>query len=168
MTQPRKPENPRPRRHPLRQTHVSPLLRKQEKERKRMEKGPTLEEARAIPLPPLTGAERTRLRGEAHHLEPVVIVGQNGVTDAVIEAIHAALCRHELIKVRMHEPDDKHALAEEIAQRAHAVLLGLRGHTLILWRPRTAPTSGKSAPGGKQNGQTLATLTSTAERQWRE
>ena len=135
---PNKPENPRPRRHPLRQTHPSPVQAAREKEKKRREKeGSSLEQVRAIPLPVLSGAERTRLRGEAHHLEPVVIVGQNGITDAVIQAIHVALCRHELIKVRMHEPEDKHAAAEEIAQRAHAVLLGLRGHTLILWRPRT-------------------------------
>lgn len=137
MKKPNYSENPRPRRHPLRQTHPSPVQMAREKDRKRLEKEvPTLDQVRLLPLPVLSGAERTRLRGQAHHLDPVVIVGQNGVTDAIIEAIHAALWQHELIKVRMHEPEDKYAQAEEIAQRAHAILLGLRGHTLILWRPR--------------------------------
>ncbi len=137
MTDKNRTPSPRPRRHPLRQTRPSPLIEARRREERRKKNAcPTLEEVRAIPLPALTGAERTRLRGEAHHLEPLVIVGVNGVTDGVIEAIHEALCRHGLIKVRMHEPEDKHALAEEIARRAHAVLLGLRGHTLILYRPR--------------------------------
>ncbi|MBU1242212.1 YhbY family RNA-binding protein [Myxococcota bacterium] len=83
----------------------------------------------------LNGMERTRLRGEAHHLKPIVIVGENGISEGLILAVHEALCQHELIKVRMHDPEDKHAAAEQMAAEAHAVLLGLRGHTVILYRP---------------------------------
>lgn len=88
------------------------------------------------PAPPaLTGAQRQKLRGQAHALEPVVLVGHSGVTDAVIKAVDEALLAHELIKVRLHQPEDKRGSAAELAERAHAALCGLVGHTVILYRP---------------------------------
>jgi len=122
-------------RHPLRKTRQSPIDVPEKTRKKAAPKKLTLEEARAFPLPVLNGMERTRLRGEAHHLKPIVIVGENGISEGLILAIHEALCQHELIKVRMHDPEDKHAAAEQMAAEAHAVLLGLRGHTVILYRP---------------------------------
>jgi RNA-binding protein len=87
------------------------------------------------PEPPsLTGAQRQRLRGLAHGLEPVVQVGHAGVTDAVMQAVDAALAAHELIKVRLHQPEDKRGSASELAERAGAALCGLVGHTVILYR----------------------------------
>jgi RNA-binding protein len=89
-----------------------------------------------LPAPPsLTGAQRQKLRGRAHTLEPVVLVGHAGVSDAVIEAVHDALLAHELIKVRLHQPEDKHGAAAELAERSRAALCGLVGHTVILYRP---------------------------------
>jgi RNA-binding protein len=82
----------------------------------------------------LKGFQRRHLRGLAHGLQPVVQVGQAGVTDAVVEATNQALLEHELIKVRMREPEDKHGMAASLAQRAGAHLVGLVGHTLILYR----------------------------------
>jgi RNA-binding protein len=88
------------------------------------------------PEPPsLTGAQRQRLRGLAHSLEPVVQVGHSGVTDAVIEAVDVALTAHELIKVRLHQPEDKRGDASALAERSAAALCGLVGHTVILYRP---------------------------------
>ena len=87
--------------------------------------------------PSLTGAQRQKLRGRAHSLEPVVLVGQSGVTDAVVKAVDEALLAHELIKVRLLKPEDKHAAAAEVAERAHAALCGLVGHTVILYRPHS-------------------------------
>ncbi len=132
----RKTENfSRTARHPLRKTRQSPIDAPPKARKKVAAPRLTLEEARSFPLPVLNGMERTRLRGEAHHLKPVVIVGENGITEALILAVHEALCQHELIKVRMHDPEDKHAAADLLAAEAHAVLLGLRGHTMILYRP---------------------------------
>ena len=132
----RKTENfSRESRHPLRKTRQSPIDAPQKTRRRAAPKPPTLEEARKTPLPVLNGAERTRLRGEAHSLKPVVLIGENGVSEGVIQAVHEALCQHELIKVRMHDPENKQAAAELLAAEAHAVLLGLRGHTVILYRP---------------------------------
>ena len=85
--------------------------------------------------PVLTGAQRQRMRARAHALEPVVMVGHAGVTDAIVKAVDEALAAHELIKVRLHQPEDKRALASEIAERAAAALCGLIGHTVILFRP---------------------------------
>jgi len=85
--------------------------------------------------PQLTGAQRQQLRGRAHGLEPVVQVGRAGVTPAVIQSVDAALTTHELIKVRLHEPEDKRAAASELAERTRSALAGLIGHTVILFRP---------------------------------
>ena len=83
----------------------------------------------------LTGTQRKSLRGLAHRLEPVVLVGQAGVTEAVVRAVGEALLTHELIKVRLHDPEDKRAAAQEIAEGTGAALCGLVGHTVILYRP---------------------------------
>lgn len=85
--------------------------------------------------PVLTSKQRKQLRGLAHDLHPLVHVGHQGVSDGVVAAIEQALLDHELIKVRLHEPDDKHGHAEALATRCHATLCGLIGHTLILYKP---------------------------------
>jgi len=71
----------------------------------------------------------------AHHMEPVVQVGQGGVSARVVAAVEEALLTHELIKVRLHDPDDKKALAAALAETTGAALCGLVGHTVILYRP---------------------------------
>ncbi len=83
----------------------------------------------------MEGYQRKYLRGLAHKLEPVVLVGQAGVTEGVIEAVDQALLDHELIKVRLREPEDKKAMARALAAGADAELCGLVGHTVILYRP---------------------------------
>ncbi|HEY8123482.1 MAG TPA: YhbY family RNA-binding protein [Myxococcota bacterium] len=82
----------------------------------------------------LAGFQRRFLRAQAHPRRALVQVGDAGVTDAVLGAIDAALRDHELIKVRLHAPADKHALAEALAAHAHADLCGVVGHTVILYR----------------------------------
>jgi RNA-binding protein len=83
----------------------------------------------------LTSRQRKQLRGAAHSFDPVVHVGQGGVTDAVLRTLDAALLAHELVKVRLHEPEDKHGDADRLAEGAGAALCGLVGHTVILYRP---------------------------------
>jgi len=68
-------------------------------------------------------------------MRPVVHVGQGGVTDPIVRAVDRALLDHELIKVRLLEPEDKRAMAELLADGARAALCGLVGHTVILYRP---------------------------------
>jgi RNA-binding protein len=87
------------------------------------------------PAPELTSKQRKVLRGRAHALEPVVLVGQAGVTDAIVHSVDEALTAHELIKVRLREPEDKKADAQQLATRTQSALCGLVGHTVILYRP---------------------------------
>jgi len=86
--------------------------------------------------PELTAKRKRELRGDAHGLEPLVHVGHGGVSPAVVDAVSGALLDHELIKVRLHEPEDKRGMADELASATHSVLCGLVGHTVILFRPK--------------------------------
>ncbi|HEX9940421.1 MAG TPA: ribosome assembly RNA-binding protein YhbY [Thermoanaerobaculia bacterium] len=91
-------------------------------------------------MEPLTGAQKKHLRGLAHHLKPVVQVGRNGLTDPVIELIGQALDAHELIKVRLADPEGrKRELAEEIADRSGSVRVGLVGNVVTLYRRHPDP-----------------------------
>ena len=86
---------------------------------------------------PLTGKQRRHLRGLGHHLEPVVIVGQSGVTDGVISAVEQALNDHELIKVKINEgPDGRHEGADRLAEATGAELAQLLGRTALLFKKR--------------------------------
>lgn len=87
------------------------------------------------PAPVLDSHARKKARGLAHALEPVVQVGHGGLSDGVIGAVDRALFDHELIKVRLHEPEDKAAMAEALSLATGSALCGLVGHTVILFRP---------------------------------
>ena len=84
---------------------------------------------------PLSPRQRKALRALAHGLDPVVHVGRAGVTEAVAASVDAALLAHELVKVRLHEPEDKRGAAAALAAATSAALCGLVGHTVILYRP---------------------------------
>ncbi|MGE0806627.1 MAG: YhbY family RNA-binding protein, partial [Burkholderiaceae bacterium] len=59
-----------------------------------------------FPLPiALSPAERKALRARAHHLDPVVMIGEAGLSQAVIAEADRALAAHELIKIRVHGDD---------------------------------------------------------------
>jgi RNA-binding protein len=95
-------------------------------------------------MTPLNGFQRRFLRARAHGLDPVVLVGQRGVTEEVLESIHMALLRHELIKLRFIEGKEKAqkaAMTESIVAATGCALVGTVGHTLILFRPH--PEEGK-------------------------
>ena len=85
----------------------------------------------------LRGFQRRYLRKLAHPLKPVVHVGAAGIAGPVLDALDRALADHELVKVRLHEPDDKKSLAARLAERSGAELCGLVGHTVILYLAST-------------------------------
>ncbi len=86
---------------------------------------------------PLTAKQRRQLRALGHHLEPVLIVGQSGVTEGVIAAVEQALHDHELIKVKINEgPDDRHEAAKKLAEGTNAELVQLLGRTTLLFKKR--------------------------------
>ena len=90
--------------------------------------------------PSLTTRERAHLKGRAHALEPVVVVGQAGATPEVVAEVTRALAAHELIKVRVAASDRvaRAATGDEIASRTDAAIVHRVGKVLVLWRPRAA------------------------------
>jgi len=83
----------------------------------------------------LKGSQKKYLKKLAHSLNPVVMVGQGGVTDGVIEKVDASLDSHELIKIRFLEfKKDKRRLAEDIARRTESVCVDIIGHVAILYK----------------------------------
>jgi RNA-binding protein len=86
----------------------------------------------------LTTRERAQLKARAHALNPVVHVGQSGVTDALVAELDRALTAHELIKVKIGDKDrDARAdLGEVVAARVDAAIVQRVGRVLVLFRPR--------------------------------
>ena len=83
----------------------------------------------------LSSSERNFLRSQAHHLEPVVLIEKNGVTDGTIKTIDKALDSRELIKIKFREfKDEKQILSEKVAKLTNSAVVGIIGHTLIIFR----------------------------------
>ena len=85
----------------------------------------------------LTPAERKEHRSSAHHLDPVVMIGGDGLTPAVEKEVDAALKSHGLIKVRVFS-DDRLARAGMLAtltDKLGAAPIQHIGKLLVLWRP---------------------------------
>ena len=82
--------------------------------------------------------ERLRLRAQAHHLNPVVLLGAAGLTEAVIKETDRALAAHELIKVRLpgDDRDEREAICAQLADRLGAARVQVIGKLLVLYRPR--------------------------------
>ncbi|MGF6148476.1 RNA-binding protein HI_1333 [Kingella potus] len=78
------------------------------------------------------------LRARAHHLNPVVMIGQHGLTDSVIKETVAALAAHQLIKVRVAGDDraERVELAAALCQATDAHLVQHIGKLLVLWREK--------------------------------
>jgi RNA-binding protein len=86
----------------------------------------------------LSPAQRKEHRALAHHLEPVVMIGGDGLSAAVLREIDAALNAHGLIKVRVHG-DDRQArdtLFQQIAEQLSAAPIQHIGKLLVFWRPQ--------------------------------
>jgi RNA-binding protein len=85
----------------------------------------------------LKGFQRKYLRGLAHGYDPVVIIGQKGVTDTLIESIDEALNVHELIKIRFNdfkEKDQKKEINDVIEKRCKCEQVGMIGHISLFFR----------------------------------
>ncbi len=85
--------------------------------------------------PRLTGKQRRYLRGLAHDLKPIVLVGQHGVSENLIDNFRAALLAHELVKVKVHGGDDLVGAAEVLHEETEAQLAQKIGFTLVFYQP---------------------------------
>jgi RNA-binding protein len=81
------------------------------------------------------------LRGKAHALRPVVMMGNKGLTDNVVAETVQALRDHELIKVRVRSAgrEQRDALLATLVSRADCTLVTRIGHVAVLYRPAPTP-----------------------------
>jgi RNA-binding protein len=91
-----------------------------------------------MPAIQLTIAERKAHRAEAHHLDPVVMIGNDGLTPAVRKEINASLNAHGLIKVRVlgDDREAREAMYQQLADELSAAPIQHIGKLLVLWRPK--------------------------------
>lgn len=84
----------------------------------------------------LSNKQKQYLKGLAHPLKPLVLVGNNGVTEPVLEEIDRALEAHELIKIKVNlkERDICMQQIELICENASATKVQVIGHTVVLYR----------------------------------
>lgn len=83
----------------------------------------------------LRGVDRRHLRRLAHALQPVVRVGDAGVTGGVVAALDEALSHHELVKVKVVAPrEERRRIADELAAGTGSVVAGTVGQVAILFR----------------------------------
>lgn len=90
-----------------------------------------------MPALTLTPSEHKEKRGLAHHLEPVAMIGAEGLTAAVQREVDAALAAHGLIKVRVFSDDRslRETMLQTLAQALGAAPVQHIGKLLVLWRP---------------------------------
>lgn len=82
---------------------------------------------------------KTALKARAHHLKPVIRIGQHGVSESLVNETHIALDVHELIKVHIQEDDReiRKAAALDLAKKTHALMVHSIGKTFVLYRKKT-------------------------------
>jgi RNA-binding protein len=85
---------------------------------------------------PLTKKQIRQLKSLVHHLNPVVIIGQNGLTEAVFNELDITLNTHELIKVRLNagEREERQEMIVRICDRCNAELVQSIGHVAAFFR----------------------------------
>lgn len=89
----------------------------------------------------LSEKQKKFLRGKAHALRPVILIGHAGISAAVVAETQRALEDHELIKARVQgaERAARDAWLAELAARTGSALVARIGHVAVLYRPRSEP-----------------------------
>lgn len=105
-----------------------------------------------MPQIQLTPAQRKEHRAAAHHLDPVVMVGADGLTPAVKKEADAALRSHGLIKIRVLSDDraGREAMLQALAEELDAAPIQHIGKLIVLWRP--LPPKEKKADEDRKPG----------------
>lgn len=93
-----------------------------------------------MPAIQLSVAERKAHRAEAHHLDPVVMIGNDGLTPAVRKETDAALNAHGLVKIRVlgDDREAREAMFQQLCDELGAAPIQHIGKLLVLWRPKPA------------------------------
>jgi len=83
----------------------------------------------------ISQSQKRHLKGLAHHLKPVVMIGQNGLKDTVFDELEIALDVHELIKVRIAaDRDERREITDQILLRTKSELVQTIGQMSVLFR----------------------------------
>jgi len=100
----------------------------------------------------LTPAARRALRAKAHHLHPVVSIGQHGLTPGVLHEIDVNLAAHELIKIRVFDESrvEREGLLARICAELGAASVQHLGKLLIVWRPAPEEPPPTARPARKE------------------
>ncbi|MBN3765498.1 YhbY family RNA-binding protein [Burkholderia sp. Ac-20365] len=108
-----------------------------------------------MPALKVSSEQRADLRSQAHALKPVVIVGAEGLTDAVLTEIKVHLKAHQLIKIRVFgdEREERIAIYDDICDRLNAAPIQHIGKLLVIWKPEKVAT--ERAPAAKTKRGTL-------------
>lgn len=85
---------------------------------------------------PLTMFQKRYLRGLAHSLDPIILLGQKGVTANLLNELSLALNHHELVKIKLSGGDreERAAQIEALVESTKGELVQTIGHTATLWR----------------------------------
>lgn len=91
----------------------------------------------------ISSAQRRELRAQAHDLNPVVSIAENGLTDSVLKEIELNLKAHQLIKIRVYgdSRDDRLAYYEKICDQLDAAQVQHIGKLLVVYRPAPADSA---------------------------
>ena len=100
-----------------------------------------------MPALKVSPAQRADLRSQAHALKPVVLIGAEGLTDAVLAEIKVHLAAHELIKIRVFgdEREARVAIYDAICDTLNAAPIQHIGKLLVIWKPEAAAPAARSA-----------------------
>lgn len=96
----------------------------------------------------LSGTQRKHLRGVAHSLKPVIVVGKAGLSDSLRAEADRTLDDHELIKVKLQGCDrrERKTVSAQLVKLLHASLVGLVGNVAILYRQQRDPEHRRISP----------------------
>ncbi len=88
----------------------------------------------------MKGFQKRYLRSLGHNLKPVVVIGRNGLSPAVMAKVDQELNAHELIKIRFSDfKEERKQLVEQIAEATQSATAGVLGNTAILYREHADP-----------------------------
>jgi putative YhbY family RNA-binding protein len=114
----------------------------------------------------LTPAERSELRSQAHGLSPVVMIGDSGLTPAVVKETDTALKAHGLIKVRVFGDDREARVSyyETLCEKLGAAPVQHIGKLLVLYRPKVEKPNAASPTRGKGMREVTIVTTHVTKR----
>jgi RNA-binding protein len=99
-------------------------------------------------MEPLKGFQKKYLRGLAHDLKPIVLIGKEGLMAGVVRAVNEGLARHELIKIKFidcKEKEQKEEMTADLSARTGSETVGMIGHTVTLYKEQPDPEKRKIA-----------------------